>query len=294
MRELFEPTFDEIEAWCQSFVPEETLYWVDSTFLEDLPSDSLILPRQEFSRHPTYKSPYLSNAYVTWMMGEGVTYIAHVPSVSIDRLRQDVKTRLLEYQVATNRGLVLPLTIEQRNGLSDDAVVEKDGQCFIVLHESNWKELSTETRHSLIYRYAKEWDMWEGERCDERIPAYLATYANTFPIRDGDNCLAATLFAATQNEWMIHQWIHPETFLQTIQFSGYKTVTDVIPESDDVLTFWDGGGQLVHASYCIRQNLYFNKHGQVRFNPWKLIHHDELMKQWGDYRMQVERRSKSE
>lgn len=290
MREKFEPTFDEIEAWCQTFVPKETLYWIDSTFFEELPSSVLILPRGEFSRHPAYKNPYPSNAYLTWMMGEGVTHVVHAPSNAIDGLRHDVKSRLLEYQVKTNRGLVLPLTVEQRNEVSDDAIVEKDGESFIVLDESNWKKLSTETRHSLIYRYAKEWDTWEGERCDERTPAHLVTYANTFPIYEGSNCLAATLFAATQHEWMIHQWIHPETFLQTIQQSGFETVTDAVPEAGDVFTFWNEQEQLIHASYCVRENLYFNKHGQVRFNPWKLINHDELLKHWGNYHMRIERR----
>lgn len=289
MKERFEPTFDEIEAWCQTFVPEETLYWINSTFFVDLPSSVLILPREEFSRHPAYKNPHLSNAYLTWMMEVCVTHVVHAPANAIDGLRQDVKSRLLEYQVKTNRGLVLPLTVEQRNEVSDDAIVEKDGETFIVLDESNWKKLSTETRHSLIYRYAKEWDPWEGERCDERTPAHLATYANTFPIHEGSNCLAATLFAATQHEWMIHQWIHPETFLQTIQQSGFETVTDAVPESGDVLTFWNEQEQLVHASYCVRENLYFNKHGQVRFNPWKLIDHDELSKHWGSYHMRIER-----
>lgn len=291
MREKFEPTFDEIEAWCQTFVPKETLYWIDSTFFEELPSSVLILPRGEFSRHPAYKNPHLSNAYLTWMMGEGVTHVVHAPLNTVDSLRQDVKSRLLEYQVTMNRGLVLPLTVEQRNEVSDDAIVEKDGESFIVLDESNWKKLSTETRHSLIYRYAKEWDAWEGERCDERTPAHLATYANTFPIHEGSNCLAATLFATTQHEWMIHQWVHPETFLQTILQRGFQTVTDAVPESGDVLTFWNEQEQLVHASYCVRENLYFNKHGQVRFNPWKLIDHDELLKHWGSYRMRIERKA---
>lgn len=33
--------------------------------------------------------------------------------------------------------------------------------------------------------------------------------------------------------------------------------------------------------YCVRQGLSFNKHGQVRFNPWKLIDHGEVMEHWG-------------
>lgn len=56
------------------------------------------------------------------------------------------------------------------------------------------------------------------------------------------------------------------------------------------LTFWSDQGQLVHASYCVREELFFNKHGQVRFNLWKLIDHGEVMEHWGAYRLQIERR----
>lgn len=56
------------------------------------------------------------------------------------------------------------------------------------------------------------------------------------------------------------------------------------------LTFWSDQGQPVHASYCVRQGLSFNRHGQVRFNSWKLIDYDELMEHWGAYRLQIEYR----
>ncbi len=45
MKECFEPTFDVMEARCHSFVPEETLYWIDSSFLNDLPVSCLIISR---------------------------------------------------------------------------------------------------------------------------------------------------------------------------------------------------------------------------------------------------------
>lgn len=174
--------------------------------------------------------------------------------------------------------------------LSNEAIVEKDGMHVIVLHPQNWIELDIEMRHSLLLDYAKEWNRWEGEPGDDSIASHLADNANRFPIQEGSNCLAATLFAVTGNEQIVHQWVHPETFLQTLKRSGYETVKDDEPRSNDVLTYWNDQGQLVHASYCVRQGLYFNKHGQVRFNPWKLINHDELMEHWGAYRLQIERR----
>ncbi|MBR3062875.1 MAG: hypothetical protein IKG65_10800 [Exiguobacterium sp.] len=291
MKHSFGPTSDVIEAWCQSFVPEETLYWIDSSFLEDIPSSCLVIPRQEFFNHPLYRRPDITNPYVTWQMGQDVTYVIHAFSGFLKELQEHVKTRLMEFQVTTHRGLVLPISVEQMKRLSNEMIVEKNGTHLIVLHPQNWIALDIEMRHSLLLDYAKEWDRWEGEPGDDTIASHLADYANRFPTQEGSNCLAATLFAVTGNEQVVHQWVHPETFLQTLKRSEYETVKDDAPRSNDVLTYWNDQGQLIHASYCVREGLFFNKHGQVRFNPWKLIDHDELMEHWGAYRLQIERRT---
>lgn len=289
MKYSFEPTLDVLEDWSHSFVPEETLYWVDSSFLDDLPSSCLVIPRHEFVTHPIYRRPGITNPYVTWQMGQEVTHVVHAFSGFLTELQGHIQSRLLEYQVTTQRGLVLPISVEQMTCTPHESIVEQDGMHFVVLHQSNWNELAVEVRHSLLFDYAREWDTWTGESYDDSIASHLAAYINRFPLEDGSNCLAATLFAVTGHEQMVHQWVHPETFRQTLQRNGYETVKDGAPEPGDVLTFWNDQEQLIHASFCVRQGLYFNKHGQVRFNPWKLIDHDELKEHWGAYRLQIER-----
>ncbi|WP_214739297.1 hypothetical protein [Exiguobacterium sp. s48] len=290
MMYAFEPTIDVLEAWSHTFVPEETLYWIDSSFLEGLPSSCLVIPRQEFFHHPLYRRPDITNPYVTWQMGQEVTYIVHAFSPFLHELQDQVRNRLLEYQVTTHRGLILPISVTQMTNWSDDAIVEKDGAHFLVLHHANWNALTMKMRYSILLDYAKEWDTWEGETYDDSTASHLKGYVNRFPIKDGSNCLAATLFAITGNEEMVHQWIHPETFLQTLKLSGYDSVEDHRPTAGDVMTFWNTQGQLIHACYCVRENLYFNKHGQVRFNPWKLIQSEELKTHWGAYRLQIARK----
>ena len=77
MKHSFKPTSDVIEAWSQSFVPEETLYWIDSSFLEDIPSSCLVIPRQEFFSHPLYRRPDITD------FTNGKAHIGHSPPLGM-------------------------------------------------------------------------------------------------------------------------------------------------------------------------------------------------------------------
>lgn len=157
MKHSFGPISDVIEAWCLSFVPEETFIGL----IPDIPSSCLVIPRQEFFNHPLYRRPDITNLYVTWQMDQDVTYVIHAFSSCLKELQEHVKTRLLEFQVTIHRGLVLPISVEQMKRLSNETIVEKDGTHLIVLHSKNWNALDIEIRHSLLLDYGKEWDRWE-------------------------------------------------------------------------------------------------------------------------------------
>lgn len=148
MKHSFGPISDVIEAWCLSFVPEETFIGL----IPDIPSSCLVIPRQEFFNHPLYRRPDNTNPYVTWQMDQDVTYVIHAFSSFLKELRN---------YVTTHRGLVLPISVEQMKRLSNETIAEKDGTHLIVLHSKNWNALDIEIRHSLLLDYGKEWDRWE-------------------------------------------------------------------------------------------------------------------------------------
>lgn len=142
-----------------------------------------MIPRQEFFNHPLYRRPDITNPYVTWQMGQDATYVIHAFSSFLKELQEHVKTRLMEFQVTTHRGLVLPISVEQMKRLSNEMIVEKNGTHLIVLHPQNWIELDIEMRHSLLLDYAKEWDRWEGEPGDDSIASHLRTMQIGFQSR---------------------------------------------------------------------------------------------------------------
>ncbi len=167
MKHSFGQISDVIEAWCLSFVPEETFIGL----IPDIPSSCLVIPKQEFFNHPLYRRPDNTNPYVTWQMDQDVTYVIHAFSSFLKELQEHVKTRLLEFQVTAHLRM---------NSTSK----------YVILF------CSTMGRSGIAGRR---------ETCDDSIALHLADYTNRFPIQDGSDCLAATLFAVTGNEQVVHQ-----------------------------------------------------------------------------------------
>lgn len=80
-----------------------------------------------------------------------------------------------------------------------------------------WEELSYSMKINIVEKLAAEKDSWECYELPAGAPAHLRKYANTFPLESGSNCLSATLFAISAQEWLIHEWVHPQTFLEGLK-----------------------------------------------------------------------------
>ncbi len=123
----------------------------------------------------------------------------------------------------------------------------------------------------------------------EKTPIYIRKYANKFPIESGSNCLSATLYAITGQDWIIHEWVHPNTFLNGLKRADFFQISDVI-EKGDIITWVNESGVIQHAAYHIENNLFFNKNGQTFFNPWKITDLNKLNEEWGQYKLNVYRK----
>ncbi|GIN85924.1 hypothetical protein J6TS2_23100 [Heyndrickxia sporothermodurans] len=130
----------------------------------------------------------------------------------------------------------------------------------------------------------------------EQYPQIIK-YANCFSANNGANCLAATLAAATEeiqrSEWIIHQWIHPETFKLGLKLRGYEeveiTLNHLLPK--DVLVW--GINNIHHTAFHLGDGLFFNKNGQFFFNSWQILAQDVLLKIWGNQDIRVYRKISS-
>ena len=81
-------------------------------------------------------------------------------------------------------------------------------------------KLPAPLKEEIIGKTAQQYDEWTSLQAPASTPSHLAKYANTFSTEPGANCLAATLFAISSepelDEWIIHEWIHGETFMQQL------------------------------------------------------------------------------
>lgn len=292
-RLLLSPSDGVMNKWLKSFVPGHDLYFIDERLLSriELVSGILLMPREEFSQHPTYRDISIANAYTYWTIDQIATHVIHAPVAWLKSLADDLRYELLTFQATVGRGLVFHLTGDEVDREWEPYVVNLTGERHLVLQQEVWILMTDFERRRLVLNYAKEWDSWEAHELPRESGSHLKKYANSFSTVSGSNCLAATLFAVTKADWILTQWVHPQTFLQTLAQSSYVEV-DVETKAGDVLTFWDDAGRLQHATYRIDDTLFFNKNGQTIFNPWKVIDETELFAAWGTYTVKTYRQTK--
>ncbi|MFK3988313.1 hypothetical protein [Exiguobacterium mexicanum] len=278
------PAEEVVQEWMSSMVPPMDLFMADEHLVTQLGARAsvLIIPKAEFDTHPSYRDVRVANAYTYWTIDREVPYVLHAPPGWIEKLPPEVRRDVLTYQVQAGRGLVFPVSDDM---LTDylSSVVMWDNTPHLVLHQAVWQAMTDDTRRRLTLTYASAWDVWAVHPVPPVCPDHMRRLANTFPVTSGSNCLAATLFAVTGEDWIASQWVHPGTFLQTLGQAGYMRIESELTERGDVLTFVDDAGRIQHATYSLGNGLFFNKNGQTLFNPWKLIHEDELFESWGSY-----------
>lgn len=283
------PTEDVSKKWLESFIPDYNLYFANEQLLSRLADSSgiLIIPREELDLHPTYREIRVANAYTYWTVNHIATHVIHAPNGWLKSLSDELRIEVLTFQIMVGRGLVFRLDNELRKEWTP-YICDVNGARHLVLQQEVWALMTDFERRQLLMNYAKKWDAWEAHDLPLEVPNHLKKYANTFSTVSGSNCLAATLFAVTGADWLITQWVHPKTFLQTLAHASYVQV-DMPAKAGDVLTFWDDAGRLQHATYRIDGELFFNKNGQTMFNPWKVIDETELFAAWASYRIKTYR-----
>ncbi|MBD8038453.1 C40 family peptidase [Solibacillus sp. A46] len=60
----------------------------------------------------------------------------------------------------------------------------------------------------------------------------------------------------------------------------YEELLDEELQQGDVIIWKDDNDIIQHAAYYIGEGLYFNKHGQTMFNPWKILSEADLYNEW--------------
>lgn len=292
MKTKIEPSETQIKKWVESYVPLKDFFFLQEEHLplfEEESAQVLPIPKDEFFNHASYRQIQLVNSYEYWNLSKDVDYVIVAGAEWITNLAPSKKETLLAIQLKINRGLIFPVSYfsEVPDFLKENLVKNNEDE-FIVLTANLWKQLPFELKEQLMKEYSQQWDEWLSEEVPEQLPLLMKKYVNTFPAEGGSNCLAATLFAISQQEWMIHEWVHPQTFAEKLSRTHSFIETDELSEGD-VLVWKTVDGQIQHASYHIGNQLFFNKSGQTFFNPWKFVSFSELQAEWSQYSLNVYR-----
>lgn len=274
------PTKEVLLSWMESYVPEKDLFFISKEHLNKVINfeNVLLMPIDEFYDHNTYGQLNYVNSYEYWNI-KNAQYVIIAEKEWIEGISEEVKQSILESQVLSERGLVLPLSfIQQTEKIPTSYVVNG----HVVIQRSMWEKLDESTKEQILTTMVYEW--WDKGICEESpnsLPSFLRPFANTFGHYQGANCLAAVLFAISKGkqEWFIYEWIHQKTFLEKLSHYHYEEFPNEGLQEGDIVIWKDENDIIQHAAYYVGEGVFFNKHGQTMFNPWKILSKNELYKE---------------
>jgi hypothetical protein len=289
------PDSETIECWIEAFVPERDLFFLTENELgnfEEYLDEVLVIPKEEFSANATYNGIQWQNSYTYWNLSEEVESVIVAVPDWVGRLPEVTRKQLFQRQKEVGNGLIYEIS---HDGIDDsipaDHLLESGCEQFIVLQKAMWEELSCEVKGALISEFAQQWEKWTCYEHSLESHQHLQKYANVFPSSGGGNCLAATLFAVTREEWIINEWVHQKTFSLGLERAHYRQVENGGLSDGDVVTWENEDGVIQHASFCVGDDKFFNKSGQTFFNAWKIVDWRDLQEMWKSYKMKVFRKN---
>ncbi|MFJ8261454.1 hypothetical protein ACIQ4I_05770 [Rummeliibacillus sp. NPDC094406] len=280
-------------SWMDSYVPEKDLYFFSTEQLNkgfDF-TDVLLMPINEFYNHSTYGQVEYVNAYEYWNV-KNANYVVIAQKEWIETISEEQRQFILKVQVQLERGLVIPISfVHQLDNIPTSFVINE----HIVIQRTMWENLSQTCKEDILTTMIYEWwDKGEAVTSPEWLPEFLEPFANTFGHVQGANCLAAVVYALTKGKqpWFINEWIHQETFLGKLAHYHYKECLSDELQPEDLIVWVDENSIIQHAAYHLGEDLFFNKHGQTIFNPWKILSKEQLNKEWEHLKL-VKYRKKS-
>lgn len=293
MKIEIQPTQEQIEIWIQKHVPEKDMFFIEeqdlATFAEYI-DETLVIPRKEFVQHSTYNTIQFINSFTTWRISKKAQFIIVSQPSWITNLPEHKRRELLGIQVKVERGLIFPLSLfSSVNDIPKEYIIEDNEENVVVIQSEMWRKLPCSIKENAMIAYAGEWDDWACYEVPEQAPLHLKRYANSFSTVSGSNCLATVLYAITEQDWIINEWVHPETFEFGLKKASYSFINDEL-RAGDVVAWVNDDETIVHASYHIGNQLFFNKEGQTYFNPWKIVNLDHLTDEWNEFQMRVYRK----
>ena len=275
---------DVIQAWEKKVVPEYDVFYFPT--LEEvkkyMPEHTLVIPREEFSKHNSYQTIDMINSYEMWQISKEANYVCVVPEDLFQMIDRRKQQAILNTQQAFCRGLIFdweliePLFQSQSymmqkeiEGIIEPYILQNQRR-YLAFQRQMWTRLPGSFKRELLIKLAELYTTnstpmnMEVQKVVNQFQ-HIIPYFNRFSKENGSNCFAAVLAAATENrqkcQWLINQWIHPETFQLGLEWRGYKEVTTSMNHLNpkDILIWQDENGQMIHTTFYLGRDYFFNK-----------------------------------
>ena len=233
---------------------DQDLFFISQDFYDQHKAElcqSLVVPMKEFGQHSSYETVHSASNHSIWQIA--CEYVLVVPGGWFEQQPAAFQLALSEETIKNGSTFV-------------------DGERPITIQY--WQDLGETDRAKLLSMHddapcAFDRDSLQGYE-------WLKALHGVFPSQHGANCLGSTLYALSQNPFILHEWVHQQTFLLFLQHSGYQEVAGQRFQADDVLCFF-GEGILQHACYAVSSTHCFNKSGQTFWEPWQITSFESIL-----------------
>lgn len=304
-----------LDIWDEKLLPNFDLLFFpkdSESLIPPLGANVLVFSPKNFFQDSTINTIDVINSYQLWgIKKELISYVCVVHPSVLPRLEKETLLEILTIQRHLNSGLVFERsTVSQLleasqhteiNHLLDRYTFEEDSEQWLSMHRSLWNHLDQETKYAFLSYFAQKFiddvsiDDNKLRRLRDLYP-HLAPYFNSFATVNGANCLAATLAGISEQgaetDWIISQWVFESTLLFALKAKKYskQPLMEKDLQPQDVLIWRDHHNHVIHACYHLEDGYFFNKHGQMLFNPWQIVTMDNLYKTWGREGMELYRK----
>lgn len=271
-----QPSDETLTHWAHTLLPDLDVWFWDGSDLVSNATRCLVMSREDYLRHPTFREIRYVNAYLHWRIPPEVTRVIVSGPAWITSIAPPDRQRILGKQVELQRGLVLPRAWfgDFPDALESFVIHEQ-----VVLCHAAWRSVPEKGRRTALLAEQRRWDDVDCFPIPTDMPAHIRAIANTFRRRDGANCLGVTAYCITSEDWMRHHWMFQPEFHDLITRHGYRPVAQEPPASGDVVAF-EADGRIVHAAFCVGDDRFLNKNGQSRFNPVRVVDWASLAAGW--------------
>ncbi|KGA97977.1 hypothetical protein AJ85_16045 [Alkalihalobacillus alcalophilus ATCC 27647 = CGMCC 1.3604] len=304
-----------LTRWDKLFVPAfDLFYFINETeAMQYLVKDTLIMTRKEFANDARLYTMNVTNSLFLWQVKKVASVVAVVPNELFLTWSVEQQVKVLLEQHRLGRGLVWDeqlidyyfskLDKETKSRLLQ--IIEEfflfsyEGKRIVAINHHNWNQLSWEQKVFFLKVYATLFvnyeDVWtslqiEKKEFIQKEYPHLLKFINRYPEQNGANCFATVLAAATEKQynadWIINQWLQPDSFLLGLKQRDYvfafemETIEESMLKAEDVIIWKNDENELIHTNFYLGVGLVFNKDGQLMFNPWQIITIEQLSSTW--------------